>query len=261
MKLLRLSSFYIICILIFLIGGCTANVNSEISLTEYDKSSSNIVIQYGYSPNNGELVAEFEKNPGFTLFGDGRLIYSEPLLFPMFMMPGYYGGPVFIYQPTYHFIEVMLTKDEVVGFIEYLNQRDFLNLDKLYDNNPSYYGTHKVTMNLKWKSKTVESIGNSAPQGLTEIINHLREYYNFDAKPHYSAKMAITCEEFTGYVVIAPDWSFPSINLDNLAGSVPGKVLEGQLKDDVMHSLTMTSRFFMFNGTCYVIYYKPLLPY
>ena len=176
--------------LIFVFGGCAAKLNTEVSLTDYDNSSSNIVIQYAYFPNSGVLVSEFEKHPSFTLYGDGRLIYSEYLVFPMFSMPGYYGGPVFIYQPSYMLNEVKLSEDEVLGFIEYINDRDFMNLDKLYDNNPSYNGMHSVIMNLKWKKRTVESIGNSAPQELNEIINHLREYYNVKAKPYDSKKMA-----------------------------------------------------------------------
>ena len=259
MRVLTLGLF-IIGILVFVLGGCAAKLNTEVSLTDYDKSSSNIVIQYTYFPNNGELVSEFETHPEFTLYGDGRLIYSEYLVFPMFSMPGYYGGPVFIYQPSYMLSEVKLSEDEVLGFIEYLNNRDFMNLDKLYDNNPSYNGMHSVTMNLKWKKRTVESIGNSAPQGLIEIINHLREYYNVNAKPYDYSEMAITCEEFNYLLSYVPDWSFPTVNLDNLAGSVDGKVIKGQLKVDILDSLTHNSRFYMFNGNTYVIYYKPLIP-
>ncbi len=261
MKILRFNLF-IIGLLILVFGGCAANLNTQVSLTDYDKSASNIVIQYAYFPNNGELVSEFEKNPSFTLYGDGRLIYSEFLVFPMFMMPGYYGGPIFVYQPSYQLSEIMLSENDVLGYIEYLNDRDFLNLDKLYDNNPSYNGIHKVTLNLKWKKKTVESIGNSAPQGLNEIINYLHEYIDFsgNAKIYDYQKMGITCEEFNFPLAYVPNWQFPTVNLDNLAGSVDGKVVKGQLKVDILEALTTNSRFYMFNGSTYVVYYKPLLP-
>ena len=262
MKLIRFNAILLGAFL-FSISGCTSDVNPEIT-NAYVEKSGNIVIQYTYDSNDTELSSQFDITPDFTLYGDGRLIYGEPLVFPMYYsMPGLPGGPIMVYQPSYQLNDMMLSKEEVVEFIDYLNSRGFLKLNQLWDNNPSYNGKNTVTMNLKCGKNTVVAIGDSAPQELAEIINHLREFMDMTgrAKVYDFQKMAITCEISNFPFTYVPTWNFPTIDLDSLAGSVDGMVLEGQLKVDILDALTTKGRFFDYNGNTYVIYYKPLMPY
>ena len=245
-----------------ILAGCTSDVNQEIT-NAYVEKANNVVIQYTYESFDTNLSSQFDITPDFTLYGDGRLIFGEPLVFPMYYMPGLPGVPPFVYQPAYQLNEIQLTKEEVVEFIDYLNERDFMKLSKSWYDGSSSNGKHIVTMNLCCGSNTIEIYGESMSTELREIVDHLREYMDLSGRASIYAfqEMGITCEEVNYLLAYVPNWSFPTIDLDNLAGSVKGKELEGQLKVDVLDALTTQSRFFMYNGKTYVIYYKPLLPY
>ena len=253
----KISIALLLSIVMFTLS-CEIGIN-EFSL-DYDHSASNIILQHKVYSTNPYFVEEFDNNPEFTLYGDGRLIYAEPLLLPMVMYPQFPANHPPVYQPMYSLHEVYLNPDEVDEILTDVLNNGLLSFDDFYDDpNVADSLMQEVTLNLTHHTKTSKSYAYAGPSELIDIFVDLREYYNFNATGYQQTELSVTCQPFLQFDGTEPTWNFPAVDLDAVSGSPVGQTVSGQDMDDILIGL-QNGRYWEFNSNYYIVYIKPLLP-
>lgn len=153
----------------------------------YKDSPRDIVIQMltagGYAPE----IVEKTRVPDFTLYGDGRVIYSRST------------------DPTnYKLYEAKLTPEKMTALINIFEQEGFFDMNDNYLNvNVKDLPSAYVTINLREKNRTIKIYGlNIAiqqrliPRGLINITRRLSEFSVEGEKEYEPEKISLFVQEF-----------------------------------------------------------------
>ncbi|MCE1245764.1 MAG: hypothetical protein LWY06_03875 [Firmicutes bacterium] len=164
----------------------TAQAVFAADLPVYKDSPRDIVIQMftagGYAPE----IVEKTRVPDFTLYGDGRVIYSRST------------------DPTnYKLYEAKLTPERMNALINLFEQEGFFDMNDNYLNvNVKDLPSAYVTLNLREKNRTIKIYGliiatqqRLIPRGLINITRRLGEFTADGEKEFEPEKISIFVQE------------------------------------------------------------------
>jgi hypothetical protein len=238
----------------------------------YSDCPRDIILQYKVSPQSGFSMMKLTAVPDFTLYGDGRVIYTR--------MDD---------NKNIHLYESKLTPDEMDQVIKFVIHEgiDTFN-DNYYTLVLSDLDITTITLNTKDLKKTIKVYGfrlaafqSMLPRGLVNISLALTKFQRPDECIYNPEKVSLFVGVHSGDLPDRPNivkWKVSGINLENLTLTEPSfadqfkeNVFTGKDKDNVLafvcgntlyeNRLGFIKNFYKAGKCLFKIGYRPHLPY
>ena len=239
----------------------------------YKTSQRNIVIQLSESGGGMSDIVNRTKVPEFTLYGDGKVVFSRV-----------------DEKGNIKLMEAMVTPEYINFLITYIEKEGFYDMNENYLNvNMKDLPTTQITVNLKDKKKTIKVYGfeiashqGLIPRGLKNIYRKLTEFQNENEKDYDPKKISMFVREFPKNGIPEESqidkWKVKGIDLrkyvkeeKSLIIKYKETVLEGDLKKNALGYLKgktlyenragFFKTFFKNHGRYYKVAYRPHLPF
>jgi hypothetical protein len=255
---LRLKNLKVITFaLIFTLAICTMMVGAEDNTKViYPGSPENIIIQMKTTPVSGFEMMRLTAIPEFTLYNDGRVIYTNT-------------------DPNYNVrvMDARLTTEEIADMIRFIDRQRFWDLNE-NPMNLTLPGLDVTTITVRRGelNKTVKIHGYKLaayqqilPRGICNIYNVLSNFRRDDAVVYTPQKVSLYVDQFNGDIPLDSrivDWNVSDVDLqgvyndDNIAArGYRQVVLTGYPMLDTMRFLGNNTLYS--NRTAYLYnYYK-----